>query len=96
MNYDHNAIRRAYPNKVLTIQDDDGIYDGDNKLFEPDQDLVNAARVALDKEEYKGLREIEYPNVGIQLDYIYHNGLCLLYTSPSPRDRTRSRMPSSA
>ena len=24
------------------------------------------------------------------------NSLCLLYTSPSPRDRTRSRMPSSA
>ena len=26
-------------------------------------------------------------------DLVYH---CLLYTSPSPRDRTRSRMPSSA
>ena len=25
-----------------------------------------------------------------------HTGICLLYTSPSPRDRTRSRMPSSA
>ena len=25
-----------------------------------------------------------------------HTFLCLLYTSPSPRDRTRSRMPSSA
>ena len=25
-----------------------------------------------------------------------NNQLCLLYTSPSPRDRTRSRMPSSA
>ena len=25
-----------------------------------------------------------------------HLMLCLLYTSPSPRDRTRSRMPSSA
>ena len=24
------------------------------------------------------------------------NDACLLYTSPSPRDRTRSRMPSSA
>ena len=24
------------------------------------------------------------------------NNSCLLYTSPSPRDRTRSRMPSSA
>ena len=32
--------------------------------------------------------------------YIYINSgsmySCLLYTSPSPRDRTRSRMPSSA
>ena len=27
--------------------------------------------------------------------YAYYND-CLLYTSPSPRDRTRSRMPSSA
>ena len=26
----------------------------------------------------------------------YVNYICLLYTSPSPRDRTRSRMPSSA
>ena len=25
-----------------------------------------------------------------------HSAACLLYTSPSPRDRTRSRMPSSA
>ena len=30
-------------------------------------------------------------------DYPWHqSGGCLLYTSPSPRDRTRSRMPSSA
>ena len=28
---------------------------------------------------------------------VFHQlGRCLLYTSPSPRDRTRSRMPSSA
>ena len=27
---------------------------------------------------------------------IHQSGICLLYTSPSPRDRTRSRMPSSA
>ena len=31
------------------------------------------------------------PNADLQLIYT-----CLLYTSPSPRDRTRSRMPSSA
>ena len=37
-------------------------------------------------------------------DFLLHQGvhemeqyfICLLYTSPSPRDRTRSRMPSSA
>ena len=27
---------------------------------------------------------------------LYETYACLLYTSPSPRDRTRSRMPSSA
>ena len=31
--------------------------------------------------------------IGIQLVKLL---TCLLYTSPSPRDRTRSRMPSSA
>ena len=31
--------------------------------------------------------------VGQKVDLVY---TCLLYTSPSPRDRTRSRMPSSA
>ena len=30
------------------------------------------------------------------LDSEARNYVCLLYTSPSPRDRTRSRMPSSA
>ena len=31
-----------------------------------------------------------------QMPQIVRNYICLLYTSPSPRDRTRSRMPSSA
>ena len=39
---------------------------------------------------------------GMALDALYDNviltkkGNCLLYTSPSPRDRQKSRMPSSA
>ena len=41
----------------------------------------------------QGLRRVFTPNVLNQLALI---ALCLLYTSPSPRDRTRSRMPSSA
>ena len=34
--------------------------------------------------------------ISIQPGTINSNFTCLLYTSPSPRDRTRSRMPSSA
>ena len=30
------------------------------------------------------------------ISHLAHAHTCLLYTSPSPRDRTRSRMPSSA
>ena len=33
---------------------------------------------------------------GIPMAYAASTNTCLLYTSPSPRDRTRSRMPSSA
>ena len=38
----------------------------------------------------------ENTNVEIDWDAINQAYNCLLYTSPSPRDRTRSRMPSSA
>ena len=34
--------------------------------------------------------------LGERGSYYVQGGACLLYTSPSPRDRTRSRMPSSA
>ena len=32
----------------------------------------------------------------LQLAYAWKNNRCLLYTSPSPRDSGKSRMPSSA
>ena len=35
-------------------------------------------------------------NAAFDAGYATAKGNCLLYTSPSPRDRTRSRMPSSA
>ena len=37
-----------------------------------------------------------FPKGTDSLGYIDFTDTCLLYTSPSPRDRTRSRMPSSA
>ena len=41
----------------------------------------------------EGTDVVEYDNIP---NYIYINNDCLLYTSPSPRDRQKSRMPSSA
>ena len=44
------------------------------------------------KDDYTAMEELfNNEQVGNEL-----LGVCLLYTSPSPRDRTRSRMPSSA
>ena len=78
MNYDHDAIYKAYPNEQLEIIDGKGIFKGDTSCTEPfsvDQSLVDAARVELDKLEYKYQRELEYPDWKSQLDYIYHNGI---------------------
>ena len=42
------------------------------------------------------LSEIDHSLRRLGTDYVDLYQICLLYTSPSPRDRTRSRMPSSA
>ena len=42
---------------------------------------------------YAELEDLQARRLEIENDQVY---VCLLYTSPSPRDRTRSRMPSSA
>ena len=74
MNYDHDAIRKAYPNVVI-IDDDTGVFDSDNNSVSINQSLVDAARVELNKLNYQYERELEYPDMGTQLDYIYHNGI---------------------
>ena len=74
MNYDHDAIRKAYSN-VVTIDDDTGVFDSNNNSVSINQSLVDAARVELNKLNYQKDRELNYPEWGTQLDYIYHNGL---------------------
>ena len=36
------------------------------------------------------------PQGSVRINSMIYSGICLLYTSPSPRDRQKSRMPSSA
>ena len=74
-----------------------------------DKDLSSAIRSIIEKEINKvsklvpkeALNNIE-KNISPQIDQIIEKSgfvkksNCLLYTSPSPRDRQKSRMPSSA
>ena len=68
-------------NDHLVDQQDDG-----TALLFVDRHLVHEVT---SPQAFEGLRnsnrKVRHPNL-----------TCLLYTSPSPRDRTRSRMPSSA
>ena len=59
-------------------------------LYEPRSEVYHLGGGSLNYESPKKT----YLNFRNNLTTIFKN--CLLYTSPSPRDRTRSRMPSSA
>ena len=56
MNYDHEAIHEAYPDERLEIIDGKGIFKANtscSESFSVDQSLVDAARVELNKLNYK-------------------------------------------
>ena len=64
-------------------------------------DLTDLDPQALDRfrREAETLRRLDHPSIVKLLDSVEEDGrqyLCLLYTSPSPRDGLLSRMPSSA
>tara|TARA_R100000773_G_C4221158_1_gene120095 strand:+ start:6949 stop:7230 length:282 start_codon:yes stop_codon:yes gene_type:complete len=74
MALDHEAILRAYPNAVV-VDAKVGVLDSSGDQITLDQNLVDAARVELDKEFYKIQRRREYPDWRTQLEYIYDNGI---------------------
>ena len=61
--------------------------------------LLRAAKNSKKRAERKAIRKAFDVALEAHKDIRRKSGepyICLLYTSPSPRDRTRSRMPSSA
>ncbi len=80
MNYDHQAIRKAYPN-VKTIADNIGVFDKDKKPVTLDQSKVNKARKELndaaDAVKYKTDRtrngSTKYDTLANQFDMLYHD-----------------------
>ena len=66
------------------------------KIKDLSEDEVGKLRTEVGKYRVEGdLRREITVNIKRLMDLGTYRG-CLLYTSPSPRDRTRSRMPSSA
>ena len=74
MNYDHPAVRKAYPDAVI-VDDGNGVFKEDGTEITIDQTLVDAARVELDKLNYQTDRTTNgsttYASFGDQLDMLY-------------------------
>ena len=91
----HNHQSRGRTGLIFTSQDraGSGVISSRLGLQSP------AIEVSLEMDLHKYV--VDKLSQGSRIDYIicdeaqFYNP-CLLYTSPSPRDRTRSRMPSSA
>ena len=93
--YDKDAYQTIFEAQVITCTKRENDYDIvlDQTLFFPEEGGQTC--------DHGTLNDVEVIDVQIINQEIHHytnaplSG-CLLYTSPSPRDRTRSRMPSSA
>ena len=81
--------RSLYPKQFLKLNSDKSLL----------QNTIDRASVACGGQLIVVCNEDHRFLTAEQMRETGHDGvimLCLLYTSPSPRDRTRSRMPSSA
>ena len=67
----------------------------DDVLLLPDASDVVPSEVSTVTQLTRNI-SIAVPLVSSAMDTVTESEICLLYTSPSPRDRQKSRMPSSA
>ena len=88
----------------VIVKDDKIIAEGSNKVTSLNDPTAHGEIVAI-REACKNLNTFDLSGCEIYtscepcpmcLSAIYWSRFCLLYTSPSPRDRSLSRMPSSA
>ena len=72
------------------------MYNEDKRIFDSPVDALQAYKKALERQSRQEMPDEweEEMEMGYSMMDYYKN--CLLYTSPSPRDRQKSRMPSSA
>ena len=88
---------------ICNNQTKNSIDDKEDLLFEllkqnkdtTDKDQNIIMMLIKENSEFKSMM-LEQQNIMMEIVKNGTHNTCLLYTSPSPRDRTRSRMPSSA
>ena len=81
---------------MYSILDSKILYPITDEIADHDENVVSDLWNMDGHEVYRGSKDPQYTHANVY--WLYDEGFqrCLLYTSPSPRDRTRSRMPSSA
>ena len=84
-NYDLSHLNQLETEAIFILRETAAQFENPGLLFSAGKDSIVMAHLA---------RKAFYP---ARIPFpLVHVDTCLLYTSPSPRDRTRSRMPSSA
>ena len=78
---------------IAVIPQSDG---SNNIVLTVDTESVSTAQLATNAITTVKIQDAQVTQVKLASDVTLSSIGCLLYTSPSPRDRTRSRMPSSA
>ena len=92
------SFTKSDDKNIFALVDCNNFYVSCERVFNPF--LINQPVVVLSNNDGCIIaRSNEVKDLGIPMGAPFHHyqhTFCLLYTSPSPRDRTRSRMPSSA
>ena len=74
-----------------------GMQSWNRMAVEPMQDSRTINEKIINYKEWSSEKNVKnMKKAAVLVCFFKKNNDCLLYTSPSPRDRTRSRMPSSA
>ena len=102
-NYADAWVWLAELTRDLYVSNPDGQYYNDNNVLEDAVKYINKALI-IDPESPKGLtvktmiefHKKNWEKMFVSAEKAFSLNACLLYTSPSPRDATLSRMPSSA
>ena len=85
--------RRADQGEMISVNETDSLLVAYNRMRASDVSQIPV----MNNNKLMGILDEEDLLFAVSKDQSsFSNNVCLLYTSPSPRDRTRSRMPSSA